>query len=127
MATIVIKLKGGIISEVNLEKDTTIGRDMSGDVYLKHPSVSRKHTRILKKGPTFYVEDLNSTNGTFVNGEIISRKIVLSDGDEIGIGNYTVLFKTDYMAKTGRHVKLAPDFMDSTMKMTRKLKKDSGE
>ena len=34
MATIVIKLKGGIISEVNLEKDTTIGRDMSGDVYL---------------------------------------------------------------------------------------------
>ncbi len=127
MATIIIKLKGGIISEVDLEKDTTaIGRDMSGDVYLKHPSVSRKHTHILKKGSTFYVEDLNSTNGTFVNGEMISRRKVLSDGDEIVIGNYTVLFKTDYKAKTGRHVKLAPDFMDSTMKVTKKLKMDSG-
>ena len=128
MATIIIKLKGGIISEVDLEKDTTtIGRDMNGDVYLKHPSVSREHSHILKKDSTFYVEDLNSTNGTFVNGEMISRKMVLSNDDEIGIGNYTVLFKTDYMAKTGRHVKLAPDFMDSTMKVTKKLKKDRGE
>ncbi len=121
MATIIVKLKDAIISEVDLDKDITlIGRDMKGDIYLKNPSVSRKHAHILKKGNLFYIEDLNSTNGTFVNGEMILWRKGLSDGDEIALGKYTLVFRDEYKEKTGRNVKLAPDFMDSTIKVPKK-------
>jgi len=62
-----------------------IGRTSDCDVILYEPGVSRKHARIFAEGEGFFVEDMGSSNGTKVNGEII-KKHQLKDGDAIGLG-----------------------------------------
>jgi pSer/pThr/pTyr-binding forkhead associated (FHA) protein len=60
----------------------------------KEMVTSRKHSRILKKGDTYLVEDLNSTNFTYLNGKILSPKTptILDDGDVIRIGKLYLVF-----------------------------------
>jgi len=72
----------------------TIGRDPNNDVVIAHPMVSRKHARIARTGPggQHTIEDLDSTNGTFVNGERIVRPIALHRGDTIQIGSYRIVY-----------------------------------
>ena len=62
-----------------------LGRVRSVDITLEGEGVSRDHARILKEGTTFVVEDLKSTNGTFVNGTRVERH-VLKEGDHLKIG-----------------------------------------
>src|SRR5207245_3980863 len=69
-----------------VEGELTIGRGETAFVRVNEENVSRQHARLFKKGPEVILEDLNSTNGTFVN----TRKITsqpLKDGDLILIGN----------------------------------------
>jgi pSer/pThr/pTyr-binding forkhead associated (FHA) protein len=70
MAKLKIKSKGKVIREIVLraDKDLTIGRDQSNDLVLDNPAVSRAHARIYKTQWPFYIEDLKSANGTFLNG-----------------------------------------------------------
>ncbi|MFB3923175.1 MAG: FHA domain-containing protein [Terriglobia bacterium] len=71
---------------VELAKDRiTIGRDLSSDVVIDHPVVSAHHARIVKEGDKFFIVDLGSTNGTFVNGIKIKRH-QLAELDRIVIG-----------------------------------------
>src|SRR5271165_2126816 len=66
---------------------TTIGRGKSVDIHLDHPSVSRLHAEIVRRGPYAYVTDLGlSRNGTRVNGRLVARR-VLEDGDVLTFGN----------------------------------------
>jgi len=78
------KYKGG---EVPLPEDreVIIGRSHEIDIILLEDMVSRRHAKIYKEGDNFVIEDLNSTNGTFVNGERIKKR-VLKEGDRILIG-----------------------------------------
>lgn len=62
-----------------------IGRTSDCDVILYESGVSRKHARIFAEGEGFFVEDMGSSNGTKVNGEIV-KKQQLKDGDAIGLG-----------------------------------------
>ena len=65
------------------------------DLVLEDLSVSRMHARIIKQGADVYLEDLNSTNGTFKNGlrlEPYERR-KLETGDEIKCGNVTLIFR----------------------------------
>jgi hypothetical protein len=64
---------------------TTIGREGS-DINIADPEVSRRHATIRSEGGAVAIEDLNSTNGTFVNGERITGTRVLSEGDEVRFG-----------------------------------------
>tara|TARA_Y100001954_G_scaffold237846_1_gene302985 strand:+ start:2984 stop:3895 length:912 start_codon:yes stop_codon:yes gene_type:complete len=73
------------------KEELTLGRSMDADVLLDNEGVSRRHARILKEGDTYWLEDLGSTNGVFVNGEKLDRT-KLFDGDRIQIGT-NVLFK----------------------------------
>lgn len=73
----------------------TIGRGANNDILLKHPLVSRNHARILRKENIFYLEDLKSTNGTFINGNAVNSLIQLREGDEIFIGNTKLIFYND--------------------------------
>ncbi|MGI9148099.1 MAG: VWA domain-containing protein [Chloroflexota bacterium] len=76
--------------EVQLdETEATVGRDDSVKVPIKDPQASRKHARIFRKDSTFWVEDLESLNGTQVNGENVKCR-QLASKDRIGIGE-TVL------------------------------------
>jgi len=68
----------------------TIGRAKSCDVRVVDDEVSRDHARIICVGTNVMVEDLGSRNGTFVNGESVSRHL-LADGDKVTIGDTTIL------------------------------------
>lgn len=76
---------------------TVLGRDTAADIVLDDPGISRRHSelRVTTDGPHLVtsIRDLDSTNGTFVNGErITSRR--LDNGDQITVGRTTVVFRT---------------------------------
>ncbi len=69
----------------------TIGRDASNAVAINDAEVSRKHARLTFQGGKYVLEDLGSTNGTFVNGQRLSGPVVLKPGDVISLGEQIVL------------------------------------
>ncbi len=76
-----------------------IGRDPSNDVVLSSPTVSRYHAQIERVGQRYRVEDLRSSNGTFVNGERVSGTVWLKPNDSIRIGQYRFVMGKDQLAK----------------------------
>ena len=64
-----------------------VGRSPSSDIVIDEPFVSSSHARFTLQGPALVLEDLNSTNGTLVNGHPIAQPVTLRDGDEIQVGN----------------------------------------
>ena len=73
----------------------SIGRDPRNQTVVDHPLVSRFHARILLHAGQWQVEDLNSSNGTFVNNQIIGHPYPLSPGDTIRVGPYQFSFSFD--------------------------------
>lgn len=65
----------------------TIGRGDDNDYVLADPEVSRRHIRLIRRNDGFAIEDIGSTNGTFVNGQRISHQTYLQDGDTIDLGD----------------------------------------
>jgi len=87
----VLELRNG--EQVELEGDIiSIGRRGTCDVCLTDNSVSRKHAVIFRKGPSYFISDQASTNGTYVNGSRVTN-IELKPGDVIRIGNTMLTFK----------------------------------
>jgi predicted component of type VI protein secretion system len=68
-----------------------LGRDPRSEVVVEHPQVSRRHARIARRGDGWLIEDLESTNGTFVNGERVLAPQPLAEGDVIGLGDAVLL------------------------------------
>jgi DNA-binding winged helix-turn-helix (wHTH) protein len=79
--------------DIALAGETVLGRDLAGDVFIDHPSISRRHARITVSRDGAVVEDLGSKNGTFVRGERISAPRVLRDEDEIRVGSIPLFFR----------------------------------
>lgn len=71
-----------------------LGRDPEATVWFDRPGVSRLHARIVIAGEEASIEDLGSTNGTWLRGERIDRPTPLRDGDEIRLGPVAVTFRT---------------------------------
>ena len=72
--------------EFELSGATTVGRDPSAGIVIDDPEASRRHASLSVEGDGVTVEDLGSTNGTFVNGQRLSAAQTLSDGDKLRIG-----------------------------------------
>jgi ABC transport system ATP-binding/permease protein len=72
--------------------DTTIGDEGRPALYLDHPTVSRSHARFVVRMGTMHIEDLGSTNGTWVNSEQISHATALKPGDHISIGTFILYY-----------------------------------
>lgn len=90
MAKIIIKLDNKILQEHEIAESMSIGRE-KGDIVLKNPAVSAKHARLKSEQGAFVLEDLGSTNGTFVNQGRISTQ-QLHHGDIINIGKFELEF-----------------------------------
>ncbi|MHC4816841.1 MAG: FHA domain-containing protein [Planctomycetota bacterium] len=92
MPKVVIKDGPGTGNEYDVAQGVILGRLDSNDIPVKDTKASREHAKIYKQGGRFAIVDLNSSNGTFVNGERIT-KYLLEPGDEISIGTVSLLFE----------------------------------
>ncbi|MGD9332378.1 MAG: FHA domain-containing protein [Desulfobacterales bacterium] len=112
MLEITLELKNTILDTFKIDKDEiTIGRNMANDITIDNLAVSDRHARIVRDKTGYYLEDLKSTNGTFVDGRKISR-IGLEEQQDITIGKHSLDVRIS-SAKTAD-----PDFA-RTMKIDR--------
>jgi len=93
-----IKFEAAFIREVKLDKPSfTLGRKPDNDIPLDNAAVSGHHCKVYESGGTWFVEDLNSTNGTFVNGKKV-LKAGLKTGDTVTVVKYSLLFSEETAA-----------------------------
>lgn len=71
--------------------ETVVGRSPGSELQLQDVGISRSHVRLYRVGADFFLEDLQSANGTFVNGQRVITSQQLIDGDKIAIGSSTVV------------------------------------
>src|SRR5712675_2401406 len=91
MFSLKVEVPGEESRRVALDKPvTTIGRSSFNDIVLADKSLSRRHARILRDGDGLSVEDLESRNGTYFNGERLTGARALSEGDRVTIGSCTL-------------------------------------
>ena len=111
MPKLVVSLDGVVIKEVQLTKDkTTLGRRPYNDIVIDNLAVSGEHAVLQMVGQDVYIEDQNSTNGTYINGRAIKKQL-LQHNDTIEIGKYKIKYlvedSSDYektmVLKPGQH------------------------
>jgi hypothetical protein len=95
MGKLVVSLDGVVIKEVQITKDkTTLGRRPYNDIVIDNLAVSGEHAVMQMVGADVFIEDLNSTNGTYINGKAIKRQL-LSHNDTVEIGKYKIKYLVD--------------------------------
>ena len=92
MARLILSLDNQVLAEYNMSKERyTVGRLPDNDVRIDNPAVSGHHSLIINILSDSFLEDLNSTNGTYVNGKLI-KKHALQHGDVLTIGHHQLRF-----------------------------------
>src|SRR5438067_12280778 len=125
MAKLVLLSAGmtGRTHELKVDK-TTIGRVEDNTFQIAEPSVSSHHCEVLLRGGDIVVHDLNSTNGTFINGEKVSES-VLKPGQVLRLGQIEMRLETE--APAGAAAAPPKKALDHTMVMQRGVKMDELE
>ena len=98
----ILKLSFGnsVLRELPISTEpVSIGRSPQADIFIDNPAVSFHHARVFSQSGIYYVQDLTSLNGTFLNGVRISQA-PLSHGDAITVGKHTVRFSMDRPGET---------------------------
>jgi pSer/pThr/pTyr-binding forkhead associated (FHA) protein len=109
MARLILSLDSQVLAEYNMNKERyTIGRLPDNDVRIDNPAVSGHHALIINILNDSFLEDLNSTNGTYVNGKLI-KKHALQHSDVITCGHHQLRFVDSQGAET------EPDEFEKTM------------
>ncbi len=92
MGKLVVSLDGVVIKDVQITKDkTTLGRRPYNDIVIDNLAVSGEHAVLQMAGSDVFIEDLNSTNGTYINGKAI-KKQQLAHNDTVEIGKYKIKY-----------------------------------
>ena len=95
MGKLVVSLDGVVIKEVQITKDkTTLGRRPYNDIVIDNLAVSGEHAVLQMVGCDVFIEDLNSTNGTYINGKAIKKQL-LTHNDTVEIGKYKIKYLVD--------------------------------
>lgn len=82
------------VKTIPIERRVRIGRQSDNDLVVTDPGVSRHHAEVINSNGTCTLRDLGSTNGTYVNGSVVSEH-ALRDGDRISVGSTVVEFRRD--------------------------------
>lgn len=107
MPKMIVSIDGVVIKEVQLMKDrTTLGRRPYNDIVIDNLAVSGEHAAVQLTGGEVYLEDLNSTNGTYVNGKAVKRQL-LQDGDAVEVGKYKIKFVSEAPAASSESTRMA--------------------
>lgn len=85
---------GSPVKTLAVERRIRIGRQSDNDLVINDPGVSRHHAEVINHNGTCTLHDLGSTNGTYVNGSVVSEH-ALRDGDRISVGSTVVEFRRD--------------------------------
>ena len=97
MGKLILSMDGQVLKEIPLSKERiTIGRKAQNDVQIDNLAVSGEHAVLQMSGNEVYLEDLNSTNGTYVNGKAVKKQL-LAHNDTVEVGKY----KIKYMVEDG--------------------------
>jgi pSer/pThr/pTyr-binding forkhead associated (FHA) protein len=100
MARLILSLDGQVLAEYNMTKERyTVGRLPDNDVRIDNAAVSGHHGLIINILNDSFLEDLNSTNGTYVNGKLI-KKHALTHGDVITVGHHHLRFVDSQVEST---------------------------
>ncbi len=92
MARLLLSLDGQVLAEYNMSKERyTVGRLQDNDIRIDNPTISGHHSLIINILNDSFLEDLNSTNGTYVNGRLI-KKHALQNGDVVTVGRHQLRF-----------------------------------
>jgi pSer/pThr/pTyr-binding forkhead associated (FHA) protein len=83
-----------------LEDGLTVGRDLDNGITIADPFLSGRHAMFMNKDGSYLLQDLNSTNGTLVNGlKLADMPVKLKDGDRVHIGRLDFLYVADQEVK----------------------------
>lgn len=101
MPKMIVSIDGVVIKEVTLAKDrTTLGRRPYNDIVIDNLAISGEHAVLHMIGGDVYLEDLNSTNGTYVNGRAV-KKQALEHNDVVEVGKYKIRYLVGSSAAEG--------------------------
>lgn len=108
MGKLVVSLDGVVIKEVQITKDkTTLGRRPYNDIVIDNLAVSGEHAVLQMVGADVFIEDLNSTNGTYINGKAVKKQL-LTHNDTVEIGKYKIKYLVDEGADYEKTMILKP-------------------
>jgi predicted component of type VI protein secretion system len=92
MGKLVVSLDGVVIKEVQITKEkTSLGRRPYNDIVIDNLAVSGEHAHLQLVGNDVFIEDLNSTNGTYINGKAVKKQL-LQHNDTVEIGKYKIKY-----------------------------------
>ena len=95
MPKMIVSIDGVVIKEVQLTKDrTSLGRRPYNDIVIDNLAVSGEHAVLQLAGNEVHLEDLNSTNGTYLNGKAVKKQL-LQNGDTVEIGKYRIKYVSE--------------------------------
>ena len=124
MLTILLKFNDKVLKTIETDKEVvSIGRNVGNDIQIDNLSVSKNHARISRDKDSYRVEDLNSTNGTYLNEKMVS-KAELKHKDILTVGKHTLELLMDklYAIDTSRE-QVNDTMMLTTEKHKEMLKK----
>ncbi|MBL8024344.1 MAG: FHA domain-containing protein [Elusimicrobia bacterium] len=118
MIKLILKFNGALVKELTVVgSDIFVGRKPENDLVIDNPAVSGKHCRIFWEGAGYFVEDLKSTNGTFLRERRVEREL-LHHKDELAIAKHTLEFYNDEeVPPSSRAEPAGPVSSDSTVIM----------
>ena len=76
----------------HLDEEAHLGRGKDNEIIIKDPYISKKHLKIVEDEGNYYLEDLGSANGTYLNGDKIMDVVKLKNGDRIRVGQVEFLY-----------------------------------
>jgi len=99
MPKLLLKFNAAVLKEISFDKPLmSVGRKPDNDIVIDNPAVSGHHCRLSLEGGAYFVEDLASTNGTYVNDKRV-QKSGLRHGDMVGIAKHALVFIEDIPAE----------------------------